>query len=274
MSVRGLHSSIILYASIILCLPGVTLAGGSSGRIPSRIASAYGPDSDPVWISAESVVDREGKLALDSLPLGIRLFAERQLQSGDYKKYGCLGWGPSVFDRAGPIIPHSTFKEIAQNSKSSLRGTVTDVVYGFSVFGPSSLLEIRVDEWLKRSDKTAARSYIYLVYPVAEFEVGGYRFCKKETPQWGGEPRAGDEILLFPYQSPVDDVGQVFLPDPDDYEVILKRQGQSIISAPKSLKDDPDLLGVKDLVTLRKRALEHIQKAGGTASSSGDTRLP
>jgi hypothetical protein len=262
--VRKLSLTLALCIAPLLCTPSMLWAEGGSGRAPSRIASADGPGSDPVWISAGSVVDRAGQLVKDTLPFGVKVFVERELRNGNDKKYGCFGWGPTVFDHAGPVIPHSTFKEMAQNSKSTLKGTVVAVFHGFSVLGPSALLEIRVDEWLKRSDEVADRPYTYVIYPVDEFESGGYRFCKKETSQWGITPAVGDEILLLPYRSPVDDAGQVFFPDPDDYEVILKRQGQDGLSVPKAIKDDPDVLGIKDLGALRNRAFEHIRQAKGS----------
>lgn len=251
--------------SILLCLlvlgrPDLAFPAGRLGKLPPRIASVFGPDSDPAWIDAESVVDQDGKLAMASLPVGIRLFAERQIQNGDYQKYGCISFGAEEIDRAGAVIPHSTFKDLAHSAKAVLKGTVTGVTYGFSVYGPSSFLEIQVDDWLKKSEKIAGSSYVYLVYPVAEFKVGGYRFCKTDSPQWGREPKAGDQILLFPYQLPIDASGLVFLPDPEGYEVILGRKDDGSISLPKALKEDPDVLGVKDLEILRKRALEYIQK--------------
>jgi hypothetical protein len=250
-----------LLCFLVLASPDAVFPEGRLGKLPLRVASALGPDSDPAWIDAESVVDRDGKLAMSALPIGIRLFAERQIQNGDYQKYGCISFGAVAIDRAGPIVPHSTFKDLTQSAKAALKGTVTSITYGFTVYGPSSLVEIQVDDWLKKSAKIASGSYVYLVYPVAEFKVGGYRFCKTDLPQWGREPKPGDQILLFPYQSPIDADGLVFLPDPNGYEVILARKDNTSISLPKALREDPDALGVRDLEILRKRALEYIQKS-------------
>ena len=255
-----------LCLTVFLCLfasgkADVAFSEGPLRKPPARVASALGTDSDPAWIAAGSIVDRDGKLAMASLPMGIRLFVERQLQNGDYQKYGCISFGAEAVDRAGPINPHSTFKDIARNAKAVFKGTVTGVTYGFSLYGPSSFLEIQVDDWLRKPEGFSDSPYIYLVYPVADFKVGGYRFCKTDSPQWGKEPRPGDQILLFPYQSPVDANGQVFLPDPGGYEIILDRKDGEV-SVPQLLRKDPDILGVRSLEILRKRALEYIQKSG------------
>jgi hypothetical protein len=250
----------ILLSFLVLASPDAAFPEGRLGKLPLRVASALGPDSDPAWVDAESVVDQTGKLDMKALPVGIRLFVERQIQNGDYQKYGCISFGAVAVDRAGAIVPNSTFKDLTQSAKAVLKGTVTGVTYGFTVYGPSSLVEIQADDWLKKSAKIAGGTYVYLVYPVAEFKVGGYRFCKTDLPQWGKEPKLGDQILLFPYQPPIDADGRVFLPDLEGYEVILARKGDTSISLPKTLREDPDVLGVRELEVLRKRALEYIQK--------------
>jgi hypothetical protein len=263
--VRRFHPAITLCLGLLLCAPSVVSAGGNSGRIPPRIPSADGPNSEPAWVSAESGAKGQQELAQDSLPPRVKSVVEQELREGIYKQYGCIHYGPVAVDRAGPIPSYGTLKDLAQNSKAAIKGTITDIDHGFSFFGPSSLVEVRVDEWLKKkSDRIADQSFIYLVYPVAEFEAGGYRFCKTDTPQWGSEPQVGDEILFFPYRVPVDDARQVFLPDPDHYEVILYRKEKGTLSLPKSLNNDPDVLGVKDLGPLQKRALAHIEKANGS----------
>jgi hypothetical protein len=183
---------------------------------------------------------------------------EQELREGSYKQYGCVNYGPVDVDRAGPILPYSTLKDLALNSKAAIRGTITDIDQGFSFYGPSSLVEIQVDEWLKKkSDRIADQPFVYLVYPVAEFEAGGYRFCKTDA-RWGSKPQIGDEILFFPYRVAIDEARQVFLPDPDYYEVILYRKEKGALSLPRSLRNDPDVRGVKALEPLQKRALEAL----------------
>ena len=239
---------------LLLLAPTGVSAGGTSTGIPSRILSADGPSSEPVWISANPGTGRQEKLTLEALPWRVRSFIEQELREGVYKKRGCIYYGPVNIDRAGPIPPFRTLKDLALNSRAALRGSITAIDHGFSFYGPSSLLEIRVEEWLKKSDRVADQPVVYLVYPVAEFEAGGYRFCKEDA-RWGREPAVGDEILFFPYQVAVDAERRVFLPDPDAYEVILSRKGADNLSIPKFLRDDPDVLGVKEIEVLGRRAL-------------------
>jgi hypothetical protein len=265
--VKRLHSSITLCMGLLLCVSASAAAGDRSGKIPPRIASADGPDGEPAWISSESLTGKQGKSAANALPWRIQSVVEQEVREGIYKRYGCIHYGPVAIDRAGPIPGHGTLKALAQNSRAAVKGTITGIDHGFSVLGPGSLLEIRIDEWLKKSDRIADQPVLYLVYPVAEFEAGGYRFCKTDTPQWGSEPQIGDEILVFPYRVAIDDACQVLLPDPEGYEVILHRRGKNALSLSKSLRDDPDVVGVNDLGTLKKRALEYIEKANGQGPS-------
>jgi hypothetical protein len=243
----------------LLFAPVMGLAGGNSGRIPPRIASADGPASEPVWVSAESGVKGQ-KISQDALPSRVKSVIEQELRDGTYKQYGCIHYGPVDVDRAGSVPPHGTLKELAQNSRAAVKGIITDIDHGFSFFGPSALVEIRVEEWLKKSARIADQPYIYLVYPVADLEAGGYRFCKTDK-RWGNEPQIGDEILVLPYRAAVDDARQVLLPDPDGYEVILYRKEAGRLSLPKFLENDPDVLGVKDIDILGQRVLSRIEAA-------------
>jgi hypothetical protein len=101
--------------------------------------------------------------------------------------------------------------------------------------------------------------YVYVEYPVASFEVGGYRFCKKDS-RWPEPPETGDRVMVFPYMPPKDEAGQVVAPFPDGFEVILERKGDGGLSLPKALRDDRDLIGVKRLETVRERVAEHLKK--------------
>jgi hypothetical protein len=252
-------------AAVVVCLiltPTLISANSSSGRIPSRIPSADGPDSEPAWLSAQQSSPKGETLTQDTLPPRVKSLVEQELREGTDKRYGCIYYGPSSIDHVGPIPSYATLKDLALNSKAALKGTITDIDHGFSVFGPSSLLEIQVDEWLKKSDKVTDRSFVYLVYPVAQFEAGGHRFCKADDARWGNVPQVGDELLVFPYRVALDESRQVLLPDPDGYEVILFRKQTETLSLPKFLKNDPDTFGVKNLETLKSIALGYIEKAG------------
>jgi hypothetical protein len=245
----------IILASIPLG-PSLSSAAGRSGRIPAHIASRFGPTSDPAWVSAASVVDRQGNLIWDSLPFGVRTGAEIQMKDGSYKPGGCLNFGPLSYDNAGAVQPRGSLKDLVQNSLGIIRGTVTGIDQGFGVGNPSLLLEVRVEEWLKRSKKIADSDFLYLPYPVAEFEVGGYRFCKTD-PRWPEPPRIGDTVLLFPYRTPYDPADQVIVPDPDGFEVIIER-GEGL-ALPRQLKSLSDFRGIQSIDVIRERVLTHLR---------------
>lgn len=252
--------------ALAVCLPLLSepadLAASQSGRIPPHIASRYGTTSHPAWISARSAVNSKGELDLEALPLGLRMSVQRQIESGDYEKHGCIQTlEVSIDPPPGPVKARGTLGDLTRNSIAVIRGTVTDIDYGFGSYGtPALLLEVQVDERLKGSDKIADSPYVYFEYPVASFEAGGYRFCKKDS-RWPEPPEIGDRMMLFPYRQPGDAAGQVIAPLPDGFEVILERKRDGTLILPKALRDDPDLIGVKRLETVRERAAEHLGKA-------------
>lgn len=258
------RSLLILALAIGLPLLGLhaKLAASQSGRIPPYIASRYGPTSFAAWVSANSVVNANGELNLEALPIGLRMSVQRQIESGDYQKQGCLQTLEVSVDQAGPIKERGTLKDLTRNSIGILQGTVTDIDAGFGSYGtPALLLEIQVTDRVKSSDKIADSSYVYFEYPVATFEAGGYRFCKKDS-RWPQPPEIGDRVMLFPYRQPGDMAGQVFAPLPEGFELIFERKKErdGALMVPKALRNDPDLIGVKRLDTVRQRAAEHLDK--------------
>lgn len=228
------------------------------GTIPQYIASRFGPTSYPAWISADSVVDQQGNLKIDDLPLSTKGIVRQQLQDGTYGRKGCFQFGAVNFDRAGPLKPHASLRDLTQNSVGIIVGTVTAIDHGFSLFGPSLLLEVQAEQ-IKRGPAFAASGSLYFQYPVAEFEIGGYRFCKTDA-RWPAEPEIGDRLLSFSYQAPYDFAGQVISPDPDGFEIILERKKGGALAIPRKLRNDPDLMDAKDLATVRKYTTEYLEK--------------
>src|SRR5947209_8415367 len=249
-----------LMISMVCCSTNGRAAsnGGQFGRIPSRIDSRFGPTSPPLWISASTVVDAQGKLIRESLPELSRMALDLQTSSSDYRVGRCITISRAE-DRAGPMVKHSNLKDLAQNSLAIVYGTITDIDQGFSMDVPALLLEVQIEERLKDADKYKASDRMYVVYPKADFNVGGYHFCREDA-NWPEPPKVGDEVMLFPFRSPFDTAGQVFVPDPEGYEIILERSSSGGIAVPRRLRDDEDLIGVKDLKTVKKYTLEHLGK--------------
>jgi hypothetical protein len=249
-------------ALVILCAlrPGDVFGAGPSSRIPEHIASRFGATSYPAWLSSTAVIDSKGKLNLEALPLSTKGIVARQIESGDYQKTGCIHFGPVNFDRAGPVKLHSSLSDLAKNSIAILQGTVTDIDHGFTLFGPSLLLEIQVSERVKASGDFVGSEYVYLQYPVAQFEAGGYRFCKADS-RWPAEPQIGDRVLVFPYQIAYDVNDLVISPDPDAYEVVLERANakDKRLTVPRGLQDAADLIGVNDLDTVKRYVTEYLK---------------
>lgn len=260
MKISLLVAAVVLTS--LLLSDGTGHAAGSSGAIPPYIASRFGSTSYPAWVSADSVVDQQGKLILNSLPLSIKSVVAAQLEDGTYKKSGCVQFGAVNFDRAGPVKSHASLRDLTENSVGIVLGTVTAIDHGFSLFGPTSLLEIQAEK-LKRTRDFAESEYLYFQYPVAEFEVGGYRFCKTDS-RWPAVPQIGDRLLIFSFQAPYDLSGQVISPDPEGFEIILERKKDKTLAIPRQLREDPDLVGVKNLDVVKKYTTEYLEKINMT----------
>lgn len=237
------------------------VAASRSGRIPLSIASRYGPAAHPAWISARAALNSKGELDFQALPRDLARSIQRQIESGDYEKQGCIQTLEVQIDPLpGPVKAKGTLEDLAKNSIDILYGTVTDIDSGFGSHGtPALLLEVEVAERIKHSAEIADSAYLYLEYPVANFEAGGYRFCKKDR-RWPEPPGIGDRVMIFPYSPPVDEAGQVIAPSPDGFEVIGERKGAGALLMPQALRDLPDFTGVKQLDTVRERMAEHIQR--------------
>ena len=263
-------SLFILTFAVFLSLPASPndLLGSQSGRIPAYIASRYGPTSYAAWISARSVLGSDGKLDVGALPIGMQISIQKQIESGDYERQGCVQTLEVSIDLAGPQKARGTLGDLARNSIGILRGEVTGIDYGFGSYGtPALLLEVLVEERIKGSSKIADSPYVYFEYPVASFEAGGYRFCKKDS-RWPEPPEIGDSVMLFPYRQPGDTADQVIVPLPDGFEVIFERKKDRSLIVPRALRDDPDLIGAKRLDTVRERAAEHLRKSTHPESSN------
>lgn len=248
----------------LVCLPLFAESAAlavPSGRIPPYIASRYGPTSDAAWISARSVLNSKGELNLEALPPGLRIAAQRQIESGDYQKQGCIQTLQVNVELPPDLGARGTLGDLARNSLAILRGTVTAIDQGFGSYGTAALLlEVQVDERVKGSVKIVDAPYVYVEYPVASFEAGGYRFCKKDS-RWPEPPEIGDRLMLFPYMPPGDEGGQVIAPFPDAFEVIFERKRDGALALPKALRGASDLVDIKRLETMRERTLGHLESA-------------
>lgn len=252
---------ILVVALWPLLLAGlVDLTASQSGEVPVYIASRFGPSSYAAWISSRSVVNSEGSLNPDTLPSGLRRSVQEQIENGDYEKQGCIQTLEVSVDQTGPIKARRTLADLIGNSIAIIHGTVTAIDYGFGSYGtPALLLKIQVDERIKGTDKIADSPYLYFEYPVASFQAGGTRFCKKDR-RWPEPPEIGDRVMFFPYREPGDLAGRVIVPFPDGFEMIFERNREEALILPKALQNAPDLAGVKGLEAVRERVRRFIGK--------------
>lgn len=145
---------------------------------------------------------------------------------------------------AAIVSPHAwwsarprPWEEITASSRATVRGTVVATTAGFQLLAPVTLLSIRIDESVQPSVSFPASGVIYVIYPTADFRVGGARFCR--VHESGFVPRIGDEVILLAAESPSDESGSFVTP----LEVIFARGDRLIV--PENVSDRDRLLSLE-----------------------------
>lgn len=262
---RMSHLTII---SLIIWIPGITLAAQSPSILESKVERHQGP---PLWISAKTVASGDKIIDLDLVNSDtLRRRVERQrLTLGSIAEKSVPGEKPEIVRipasecrsesfqedvRAGDG-PSSSLQDLLIHAKSIVHGTVSTVELGFSFGSPSSLLGINALETLKGH---TPESSFYLDYPVARFKIGPFSFCNATK---GFEPRPGDEVLFFDFAGPVDRSGTLYVPRVD--QIFFQKNGGGLFMA-NGLKNTGDLRGltnIKEIINLLRS--EKMRATGG-----------
>ena len=239
-------------------LMAVSLCVGALGAqrpsiLESRVERHQGP---PLWISAETVADKEKIIDLDLIGSDfLRRSVDKQWEDlgghmpADKSRTGekppitrippaeCKSSIGSSDVRGGDT-PGGTLGELASYSKSIFRGTIRSVELGFSFGEPGSLLGVDLSEVIKGR---APKSPFYIDYPVARFRIGPLSFCNLNV---GYEPRPGDEVLLFDSLGPVDRDDVLYSPRLDQ---LFFQNSSGVLFLPPALKNASGLKTVRTL---------------------------
>jgi hypothetical protein len=110
--------------------------------------------------------------------------------------------------------PHRSIADLRAHSGAIYRGRIAAVTQGFQLEAPVSLLSIDIRRAIRANDGFPARGSVQVIYPAADFRIGGTRFCNA-GPNQSYLPAIGDEIIVFAYGPPIDS-DRIFLhTDPD-----------------------------------------------------------
>ena len=198
-----------------------------SGAFPLQLTSAEGPvvrymtegpRVAPIWVDLDAATRSDGALRQD-------LFEEGELErSGpspgiDPTTGDCLSFiGEPEYHRS-PGKANSTLPELIESSLAIYTATVKEVHPGFFQGLAYSRLRVEVTERFRTSGEFAT-SILDVLYPTANFESTGRRFC---TDTWSRyRPSPGDRLLLFLLYPAID--AQRSLVYPSSEEVAIEDQ--------------------------------------------------
>jgi len=178
--------------------------------IPSRIGD--------LWVSAEMLISRNDSLLLAAYPMIDQRWSAELAAALEYPPEQCLEIGPGSYASYARL---ETFSEAVTTAAAIIHGTVVGIAGGFHAgMHPGLLIQVEVQEWVKRKSGYPETPYVYFYYPVGDFRLGSIRICKK-TPGWPDPPEVGDEVLLSPQVTPMDPEGIMAIVTTDGEEMVI-----------------------------------------------------
>lgn len=226
----------------------ILVTTASAAEVPRRVHHVEPMFTEPIWLMAEEALDEAGRLDRDLLP---RLLAGIE-RRGPLAPDQCVYFGPSETDAPNledGFRPNRTLSDLSTYSRAIYVGEVVEIEDGFYFQRPGALLEIRLEGTLKRSSTFQPEDHLLVHYPAADFEAGGYRFCK-EDHRYLPRPRVGDRVLVFADRPPFDRDRILISPGPTT--IFVQPRGEDL-AVPSQAKEAADLQGLVDLAGLTGR---------------------
>lgn len=243
---------------VVLCLalllPGMALKAQTASVLPELIESdVEGYVGPPLWVSARAAMDKKTILKQGLLGEGTFLDELIEEQRGEIEREGgrsksletelklrTLDQGNCtarilLSDHLNDQSPAQSFRDLLEHSKHILEGTVVASEVGFYRGAPASLLNVKVDRWLRASDEYKEITHLYVYHSAAHFMIGPYEFCGHSP---GLEPRAGDKIMVFDFAGLAE--GKQNLLTPGDDKVFAQTSSGRLL-LPMQLRQDPVL---------------------------------
>lgn len=230
-----LAAALLLTPSMVVAQP---VEPGNEKPLSGAIYSSK--SGYPVWVPADAVVNDAGEFdfaMLESLPTGEAEIARHISRQAKATNAPCVEFGPVYKEPPPGLRPSRNLDELVTNAQAVLQGTVVDIEGGFFAGNPGLLLQVRVDERLKPSERFWTGPYVYVHYPVGEISFGSIRICKTDD-RWPPPPTVGNRVLLFPFRVPFDDDGLLMgTITASPFEIVIESDGQ-LLGGPSWLGDD------------------------------------
>jgi hypothetical protein len=142
-----------------------------------------------------------------------------------------------------------SLRELAGTAAAVYRGRVAGTAPGFNLSTPATLIAVEIAEAVRAADGFPKSGIVYVVYPAADFSVGGTRFCNAGV-NGGTMPKVGDAIAVFAPSAPIDADGVVLNVGA---EQIVFASGTRVM-LPPGLREDRDAAAARSLDDLLQRA--------------------
>jgi hypothetical protein len=194
----------IILLTLLIVLP----LYGQSKKTPNSLG--WPGASQPFFISADSARQENGDIRWDAFESSVRTrlqaqTAKRKMSTAPVQESTAGSASPCgvqiiIFDEApGAFLK---FDQVAANAPAAYRGHVVSIVPGFESTTPVSLVGIEIDKVLRPDFRFPDAGILYVIYPQADFTIGGDRFCNA-GPVRGFAPSVGDKLLLFGFEPPM-----------------------------------------------------------------------
>jgi hypothetical protein len=253
-AMRSICAGLVLLGSVFLAR--------ADSRPPGVIyMKPGGPRVLPVWVSAEELATSEKgslqRLFSESDLNTLRSFvAENKRLREEQKSRGaqeptpdCLNsLSTSDEDRMNPK-PNRSFSDLTEQAIAIYSGRIEEVSTGFFSGIPSSLLRVKVSETF-RSSPLVASGEVLVPYPFAQFKVGDSMFCGGRFGMY--QPRAGDKVLVFIYDPPLNAEGTLVYPRSP--EIFFQTSAGRLI-VPDLLKTDRAISAAANIDNLKNLLL-------------------
>ena len=241
---------------VSLLLAAAAIVAGEPARIPDIIEHERAGLS-PVWVSAETAVDKSGDLRSDVIASHrVNEFRKRLEKAavtpgtriGSEAADGC----DTTTSYLSPLyLPTGSPDDLVKNSRYILSGSVTALREGFYFGSPGTLLAIRPTQWLKHETEAVVERSVYVFFSRAKIKTSQGTICSTPVPTVP-MPTIGDDILIFAYYPPAGRDAAVFELRPDKQ---MYFHGPAGAYVPNGLRPMPS----SDLATIVQSIRVHPQ---------------
>jgi len=182
-------------ASLLLLLTFPTGLALACGDVPGVIYMKAGPRTEPLWISAEAATSKKGDVrwelfsSFDQDNLRRFLADSERLRKEAKSSQGHQAGGKSGADLECPLTlvseegridpkPNRSFSDLTEQALAIYSGRIEGISQGFFSGIPSSLLQVKVTEAFRPSDRVASEE-VLIQYPFAHFRIGSFDFLRR-----------------------------------------------------------------------------------------------